>query len=129
MSDVAQKHEILQYLLGSLPEAETERLDELSISDDAFAAAISEAENDLIDRYVQGELHGADLERFESHYLASPLRRQRAEFATSLQVYGEKKAIIQNKVAARTKTGWFAAIFGNQRPVFQWALALATLVL
>jgi hypothetical protein len=44
-----------QYLLGSLPGDEAERLDELSVTDEAFAEALSVAERDLIDAYVQGE--------------------------------------------------------------------------
>ncbi|MFN2493080.1 MAG: hypothetical protein ABR501_09385, partial [Pyrinomonadaceae bacterium] len=67
---------VTQYLLGSLPEAEAERFDELSFTDDEFADALMAAEKDLVDAYVQGELTGAELEQFKSHYLASPLRRE-----------------------------------------------------
>ena len=66
---------INEYLLGSLPEAESERLDELSFTDDEFAEALRAAEKDLVDAYVQGELSGAALERFKSHYLSTPRRR------------------------------------------------------
>jgi hypothetical protein len=62
---------ITEYLLGTLPEADTARLDELSFTDDDFSDALNAAEKDLIDAYVQGELSGRVLERFESYFLAS----------------------------------------------------------
>jgi hypothetical protein len=63
------------YLLGLLDEHETERLDELSITDDDVARRVKEAENDLIDAYVRDELSGERLERFRSAYLTSPVGR------------------------------------------------------
>ena len=47
---------ITRYLLGALSEVETERLDELSVRDDGFARALTIAEKELVDAYVQGEL-------------------------------------------------------------------------
>src|SRR5215475_4287740 len=44
---------IVQYLLGSLPEEETERFDELCFVDDEFAEKLSAVENDLVDKYMQ----------------------------------------------------------------------------
>src|SRR5467141_4149827 len=83
---------VAQYLLGALPEAETERLDELSITDAEFAEALQVAEKDLVDAYVQGELNGAALERFRSYYLASPLRREKVQFAQAFKVFAERSA-------------------------------------
>ena len=61
---------IIQYLLGSLPEAEAERFDELSFTDDEFAEELKAAEKELVDAYARGELAGAALEQFKSYYLA-----------------------------------------------------------
>jgi len=55
---------ITDYLLGALPEAETERLDELSLTDDDFIRRLKVAENDLVDAYVKGELSGGALAQF-----------------------------------------------------------------
>src|SRR5262245_5872489 len=63
--------ELQSYLLGLLPDEDAERLDELSIIDDQVAERLRIVEDDLVDAYVNGELTGATLERFESHYLAS----------------------------------------------------------
>jgi len=67
MSDQTHNSQLIdKYLLDSLDEAETERFDGLSITDDQFAAALDAAENDLVDAYVQGEINGDELERFKS---------------------------------------------------------------
>ena len=72
---------LIRYLLGALPDAETERLDEQSLIDDDFADKLKLAEDDLIDAYVSGTLTGELRDRFESHYLASPRRREKVAFA------------------------------------------------
>ncbi len=75
--------EIVQYLLGSSTDAE--RLDELSFTDDEFAARLQSVENDLVDAYVRGELAGEALENFNLHYLSSPHRRNKVLMARGLK--------------------------------------------
>src|SRR5688572_18920006 len=87
---------IMSYLLGSLPEDEAERFDELSFTDDEFAESLQAAEKDLIDAYVQDELKDAELERFKSYYLASPVRREKVKFAQAFQVFAEKSGADAN---------------------------------
>jgi len=70
-----------RYLLGALPEADAERLHELSVTDDAFAGRVEAIENDLVDAYVRGELSQDDLKQFKSFYLSSPKRREKVQFA------------------------------------------------
>lgn len=124
---------ITAYLLGALPEAETERLDELSITDDEFAESLQVAETDLVDAYVLGELTGADLERFKTHYLASPLRREKVEFAKVLQRFGAQESAdpLARPGAAPTGRGRFAAlgVFTLPPPILQWGLAAAALAM
>src|SRR5262245_28337570 len=76
--------ELIRYLLGLVSDQDAERLDEMSIVDDDVAGRLRAVENDLMDSYLRGTLTGETLERFESVYLASPLRRQKVEFASSL---------------------------------------------
>ncbi len=73
--------QLVDYVLGLLPEDQAERLDEESIADDAIAARLRIVEDDLVDDYVRGRLEGVTLARFESHYLSSPRRRARVRFA------------------------------------------------
>jgi anti-sigma factor RsiW len=94
-SQLHNDQEIIQYLLGSLPEAETERMDELSFTDAGFAELLRTTENDLVDGYVQGELTGRVLEQFKSHYLSSPRGREKVEFAQAFQVLAGKSFAAQ----------------------------------
>src|SRR5882757_10811948 len=75
--------QLVRYLLRLLPDEEADRLDEMSISDDALAWRLREVENDLVDAYVSGTLTGETLQRFESSYLSSERRREKVRFAGS----------------------------------------------
>ena len=134
MSDPTKNNQTsTEYLLGALPEAETERLDELSITDDEFAESLQATEMDLVDAYVLGELTGADLERFKTHYLASPLRREKVEFAKVLQSFGQQELAgsLVKPGTAPTRRGRFAALGGfiTPPPILQWGLAAAALAM
>lgn len=130
-----------RYLLGALPDAEAERLDGLSFTDDEFAEALKPAERDLVDAYVQGELTGATLERFRSHYLASPLRREKVEFARAFQLVAGKSTgnealeagtETQYKSATKRKGSWRFFSLGflaAPRTSLQWGMVFATLAL
>lgn len=72
--------QLVRYLLHSLPQAETEALDDLSISDDQFAQRLTAVENDLVDAYAKGELSGERLQKFKSAYSTS-FRRDKVRFA------------------------------------------------
>jgi hypothetical protein len=130
---------ITRYLLGSLPEAEAEALDELSFTDEEFAGALKAAGKDLVDAYVQGELSGAELEKFKSYYLASPLRREKVEFARAFQVFAEKDAVAHaaqvetgtpaEPAASRNAAGWSGGVFTARRWALRWGAALAALAL
>ena len=51
-----------------------------------------EPENRLVDDFVRGELAPADRARFETHYLASPVHRQRVATARNLLAAAEESA-------------------------------------
>ena len=104
---------LVQYLLGSLPEDQSERLDELSVSDDDFVWRLHAAENDLVDAYVRNELSGETLERFRSFYLSSTLRREKVKFAETLLALGEHEP--------PSTRWWFTAPMAIPR----WGLAAA----
>jgi hypothetical protein len=113
---------ILEYLLGALPPGETERLDELSVTDDEFAERLQAVEYDLIDAYVRGELTGEMLGRFQSSYLASPKRRERVHLAQSLHKAAKQTALPIHR-------GWRRFLTPPPRPALQWGLAAAAAVL
>src|SRR5262245_15087243 len=80
---------MIRIQVGSLPEQETERFDELCFVDDEFVERLRPVENDLVDKYVRGELPGPTLERFDAHYLASPIRREKVKTARAFQLHAE----------------------------------------
>jgi hypothetical protein len=145
---------LTRYLLGSLPAAEAERLDELSVIDDELAEALSSVENDLIDAYVHGELGEAARAQFTTHYLASASRRERVAFAQAFKAYAERGLTLRaatarpeaanearaEEAAAATEAeavprrkgrNIFSALrdFKLSRPAWAWGAASAALAL
>lgn len=110
---------LVRYLLGSLPEDQTERLDELSVADEDFVWRLRAAENDLVDAYVRNELSGEAMERFRSFYLASMPRREKVKFAETLLTLKQEPA------PARS---WFTAPMAMPRWGLGGALAATLLI-
>lgn len=141
MSRPTYNDEIIEsYLLGSLPEAEAARLDELSFTDAGFAHALDAREQELVDSYVNGELEGARLKRFESHYLATPLRRERVNFARTFGIFargplpapeGEDVKSVAQTREGRKGSGFFSILSApfRSRPRLQWGFASVALAL
>ncbi|MEN3330927.1 MAG: hypothetical protein V7641_292 [Blastocatellia bacterium] len=75
---------LINYLLGGLQGEERRQIEERYFDDDAFFQEMLILEEELIDSYVNGELSGEQVERFEKHYLTTPERRSQVEFAKSL---------------------------------------------
>jgi hypothetical protein len=132
---------LTQYLLRSLSEEETERLDELSIADDDFSARLSSAENDLVDAYVRGELPPEQAARFKSAYLSSAKRREKVNFAETLLSFQQRTAnkpvVARAAQTEKRESVWtrlFGPLFGTSRSsgawlAPQWGLAAAALLL
>lgn len=72
------------YLLGRLPDEERERIEALLFDDEDAFEAIRDAEDDLIDRYVAGELTPEDRDAFEHAFAISTSRQQRIALARTL---------------------------------------------
>src|SRR6266496_6451870 len=141
LKEIIKREKIVDYLLGDLSEAETERLDQLSVADDDFADTLMVAEDELVDAFVAGKLDEKDTERFNSHYLATPLRRRKVEFAQALVGFGDRIT-----VSAPTKTAssvlskststspivwirnWLKSLI-SPHARFQWAGAAILLIL
>jgi hypothetical protein len=105
---------LTRYLLGALPDKEAERLDELSIADEAFAGRLDAVEHDLVDAYVRGELSEDDLKQFKAFYLSSPGRRQKVRFAQGLLEFEHRAAAMPAILKPQTDAPASAA--ERQRP-------------
>jgi hypothetical protein len=105
-------NQITQYLLGALPAAEAEQLDEISITDDQFALRLQSVENDLVDAYVHGELRGETLARFRSVYLKSPAAREKVQFAERFLKLADVAPPVEAAAQVQPKTGrWSSMLF------------------
>lgn len=128
------------YLLGSLSETDTERLDKMSLTDGEFADLLLVIEDDLVDSYARGELSGDLLNRFTSNYLASPRNREKVKVAATLQLFADKaatasamdSAAITRASPAPAKTVLRKpsrpSFFAMPRLALQWGFAVAALV-
>jgi hypothetical protein len=125
---------VIDYLLGSLAEEEAERLDELSLTDDEFAARLQSVENDLVDAFARGELRGPRLERFNSFYLSSPARREKVRFASAFQTQTvavkQPDALADRFVEQSVGSAWHRlGRFLFPARALGWGLAAAALLL
>lgn len=75
----------IQYLLGTLPEAEAEALgEEMFASDDTFST-LEDAENLLVEAYLDDELSPDDRTRFEALFRSSTHLAERVELERGLR--------------------------------------------
>lgn len=107
------RFDLTRYLLGLLPEGETEQLDELSVVDDQVAGELCVAETELVDAYLRRALPGDLGARFESHYLASPRRRAKVAFAS--RFLGAVEAAASRTPGPPRATAWPFAAAGARR--------------
>jgi hypothetical protein len=82
-----QEQMMFRYLLEAdkLPAQEVERFEDEYFGDDETFALLLAAEDELIDRYLRGELGARDREGFEGHFLRSTRRRQKVENAKAMR--------------------------------------------
>jgi hypothetical protein len=113
--------QLVRHLLGSLSEDEAQRLEEVSIVDDEVAARLRAVEDELVDAYARGSLRGERLERFETFYLASPLRREKVAFAKQFVATIDDEA---GEVRPRGRE-FVTASDPGRRGWFPWTLAAA----
>jgi len=104
-----QENSALRYLLGTLSEEERGRLEERYFSDDKDFEEIEIAEEELIDRYVRGELTGAERSAFEQTVVRSPRLMERVEFA---KLFADRLRPAAAPVIVPVKSRWWERFFG-----------------
>lgn len=101
MSSDFQEQEAKRYFFGELSEAEQAALEERFFMDAEFSEWLDEAETDLIDSYVRGELSATEKMKFEEKFLVSERRRARVKAASALF---ENEKLAQTVAASSTAT-------------------------
>jgi hypothetical protein len=107
---------VRRYLLGLLPEAEADALEESYFGDPEVFDHIRGVEDDLIDDYVAGRLAPAAVAAFEAGYLVREPLRQRVEAARALHLAARPAPA---RPAAARSPRWFGPL------AFAAALAVA----
>ena len=83
--------EIMQYLLGILPEEAQQRVEQRLLTDEDFFEELLAGEDELTDLYLNEDLSSEDRDRFESHFLSTPERHRQLKFAKALSRYVSEK--------------------------------------
>lgn len=139
-SEVIDEKQMERYLLGLLPEDKASGLEERGLADYDFFERLLVVENRLIDDYLAGQLSPPDRAQFEKHFLSSPKRRERVEFArTFLRSMSQlsaatpvPRAIVTSEAGVATEeASWserWRSFFGFNRVGFGLAAAAAMLL-
>jgi len=85
ISNHTEKSELKDYLLGKLREEDEERVELRLLSDAVYIEEFDILVDELTDRYVAGEVEGAEREQMERHFFASPARREKLRIAAALK--------------------------------------------
>lgn len=73
----------IRFLLGDLSEESRLKLEERFFKEDRFYEQLRAIQEELADDYVQDKLTPRERAQFEKHFLRSPRRRERVEFAAA----------------------------------------------
>jgi septum formation inhibitor MinC len=127
-----QKDEMLtRYLLGDLPDAEKQRVEENFLKDDALFDEMVALEDELMYEYKQGNLTSREEKLFEKRFLATKQDKQKAIFADTflktIDSFAPAKQVVQkdNVVA---DVPWWKSLFSFQSPVLQFGMTAAMLL-
>jgi hypothetical protein len=133
---MANEQIIKNYLLGELPDEETEELEERLFIDDDLFQELQVVEMSMLDSYVRKTIAEDEIERFEKNYLVTLERRKRV--VQSEIFHDAVKAMRPAPVmsAERETASWFKRLFGDfgfSLPAMQYAavglIAVMTLTL
>ena len=83
----SDKRSLRRYLLGEAAPEEQSTIEQRLLSEQEYFDELIRTEEELTDEYVRGELAGAEKKDFELHFVAHPERRDRVEFARTLNQY------------------------------------------
>jgi len=108
------REQVIRYLLDEMDDAERAGVDEKLVSAPEFSDAIAATEDDLIMRYVRGDLDPRLLSRFNEVYLSSPAKVARVEKARTLcravrEISAERKPAVVTSLRIRFSIAAVAA--------------------
>lgn len=130
MSDISYNSEsFTRYLLGQLPEAEQDRLEEEYFCNNEVFVALLDAKDQLISNYLSGKLAAEDRKQFEQHFLTLPGRKREVELASSFRSPVPKPQLVTNRITSGgqpfTKKAGASGLRKTSQP---WILAVAAIL-
>jgi CHAT domain-containing protein len=75
------------YLLGELPEAAQQTLEDRLMTETELFDLLQVVEDELVDEYLSGAFSAGERSKFESLFLSTPERRRKLSFAMALKRY------------------------------------------
>jgi len=93
-----------KYLLGELPEAEQQALEERLMTEAELFDLLQVAEDELIDDHLSGALSANERGRFDGFFLSTPERRRKLSFAMALRRYVTAEAAVVEAPATEPAT-------------------------
>ena len=121
----------MDYILGTLSDEEKARLEESYFVDDAEFEEFEIAEEELIDRYVRGELSLQERDQLEKTFARSPRLIQRVQIARVLasRLAPEPVTVVETPQPARARLSWWQSLFGSPNASRAPAMAVGFSVL
>ena len=127
MNPAVDERQICQYLLGKLGLEEQQRFEEQLMTQESLFDELMVLEDELIDEYLKGTLSPVDRTDFEKHFLATPERRQKIQFAQALRKHVAAAALQQSPAPLSRPSFWqsFLALVRAQSPSFRYGFQAA----
>jgi hypothetical protein len=98
------ENKLRQYLLRNLPDEEAEQLDIQIINDESLEEAFQNAEESLMEEYLEGMLSPSEARLFHENFLGSSERESELKHLFLLKRYAKKKAEQEQLTRQEIKT-------------------------
>jgi uncharacterized protein (DUF2132 family) len=127
------QNEVRRYLLGQLEEADQERIELRLLTDPSFGEEFDTIVDEVTDQYVNNELTDEERERVEKHFLNTPERQRKLEFAAELLSHAdaERGGRAERATVLERKPGLLELFLGfwRQRSFAHVALTAAAVII
>src|SRR5215470_10491503 len=111
MNEISYNSTLLtRYLLGDLPPAEKDQLEENYFVDDDLFVELLDAKDQLISDYLGGQLSPGDRERFERRFLTMPGCQSEVELVGFLQPSLMRRSLTRQPASSGQPHNWRQAI-------------------
>ena len=124
---------LVRYLLGRLPEAEQQQIEQRAFDDDEFYQTLLEVEDDLRCAYAQGTLPLSEKQQFEKRFLIFDDERNRVALAREMiaELPGTRTAKASRPASNRLERGTgglLGRLLGMPIPAMGFAMGAAALL-